>query len=221
MRPSRKPGETSVEYMARLDTYWQTDEGKADLAEEAERFAAIRSSEERDRERARHAAEETTLAAMEIPSRLVDLFRSGPLRETEAMRAIEKPRILVLSGNPGCGKTVAAANWLFLGRSGLFVKSSRLARWDRYDDEAMNKLLRAPRLVVDDLGTEFQDAKGNFDAILDEIIDVRYDNKRPTVITTNLAAEAFKARYGERIADRIREAGRFVSLAEKSMRGAG
>lgn len=158
-------------------------------------------------------------AESEIPPNFMKLCRDGSLEVTEATSELrDDDRMVCLSGNPGCGKTVAAADWLWRRLPGLFVKSARLARWERYDNEAMNRLLRCPRLVIDDLGTEFQDAKGNFMAILDELIDVRHDHSRPTVMTTNLDAAAFKLRYGERIADRIREDGRFVSLSGGSMR---
>lgn len=155
----------------------------------------------------------------EIPPNFLQLCKSGSLEPTQATSELhDADKMVCLSGNPGCGKTVAAADWLWRNLPGLFIKSARLARWDRYDNESMNRLLRARRLVIDDLGTEYQDAKGNFMAILDEIIDVRHDHSRPTVITTNLDAPAFKLRYGERIADRIREDGRFVSLSGGSMR---
>lgn len=161
------------------------------------------------------------VAAMGVPPRDIAILRTDALKATPAVNALAEISALTLvclSGNPGSGKTVAASKWLSDRRGGLFVKASRLSRWDRYDDAEMNKLLKASALVIDDLGTEFQDAKGNFMAILDEVVDVRYDHSRATVITTNLDGDAFKARYGERIVDRIREAGEFVSLDGASMR---
>ena len=106
----------------------------------------------------------------------------------------------------------------YRGGMPLFVTSARLSRWDRYDRDEMNRLLRADRLVIDDLGSEYADVKGNFNAILDELVSDRHGNRRPLVITTNLNGEAFKARYDDRIADRIREVGRFVSIKWSSMR---
>lgn len=158
------------------------------------------------------------VAALEIPPRLLALV-TGRLDSTPAMEALADPHLLTcLSGNPGNGKTVAAASWLY-GRSvGLFVKAAAMARWERYDQRQMARLLGARALVLDDLGTEYADAKGNFAALFDELLDYRYDHGLPLVVTTNLDAEAFKERYGERIADRIREVGRFVSLGNESLR---
>ena len=164
------------------------------------------------------------VAALELPERPLALLDAGTVRGTEAIEALDKPKaIVVLSGTPGCGKTVAAAKWLYdfakkTQRAGFWLTAARLARWPRYSDADMDRLLRPPRLVIDDLGNEFLDEKGSFMATLDELLNERYAHKRPTVITTNLNLAGFKARYEERIADRIREDGRFVSLASPSLR---
>jgi DNA replication protein DnaC len=155
-----------------------------------------------------------------IPPKDLALFQAGTITRTRAVEELEAPGVLIcLSGNPGSGKTTAAGYRLYLAGCGMFVKAARLSRWPRYDEAEMERLFTRNPIVIDDLGTEYQDAKGNFMAILDEVIDVRYDHSAPTIITTNLDATAFKERYGERIADRIRESGRFVSLSAASMRG--
>lgn len=125
---------------------------------------------------------------------------------------------LLILGGVGSGKTVAACWWLLRASEGLFVTAARLSRWPRYEDARMRELLRAPRLVIDDLGTEYMDEKGNFMAILDEVVADRSANERQTFLTSNLTSELFKARYGERIVDRIRESGMVFSLAETSKR---
>jgi DNA replication protein DnaC len=169
-----------------------------------------------------------------MPKIFRDKIRSG-LIDTDATRALADgpDGLVVVSGPPGCGKTVSACAWIAAGivgtsfsyspsgreiRQPYFVTAARLSRWDRYDNDAINVLLRAPRLALDDIGSEYADAKGNFLAVFDEVIADRASNARPTVVTTNLSAAAFKDRYGERIADRIRESGRFVSLTGASLR---
>ena len=135
--------------------------------------------------------------------------------------------LLVLSGSRGCGKTTAAAWWLLQRRAPAryvstrppqFVDAAALTRWPRYDDGRMRELELAAALVVDDLGMEYDDKHGAFRSFVDGLVNARYAKELPTVITTNLPAADFKARYGERIADRIREAGRFVELAGESLR---
>ncbi len=143
-----------------------------------------------------------------------------PLRATPATEALSETwgDVLVLMGPVGTGKTLAACSWLRSWEGDGFMTAAELARWPRYDMAAMKRLLEKGRLVVDDLGTEYMDDKGNFLAVFDEFVNTRCANMKQTIITTNLAPEAFRARYGERITDRIVECGRFVSVAGESMR---
>lgn len=171
------------------------------------------------------AARRAPLVDAGVPVDLVDLVFGGKLRMDEGPVKVAQTtnnRIVVLAGQVGLGKTCAAAVWLCrevpYGTRRLWVSAPRLARWERYDDEAMDRLLLASRLVIDELGVEFADTKGNFQAVLDEVVSTRFSNRRPTLITTNLNAEDFKARYGERIADRIREDGDFHGFTGKSLR---
>ncbi len=190
-----------------------------------ERDAAARRKREAEEAQVKAAAAATVEALREatgVPLRFRQLAEA--VRTTEALSEVQRAEfeILVLSGDPGRGKTVAAAWWLLQHldgkRNSLFVSAARLSRWERYDRGEMDRLLLAPRLVIDDLGEEFNDTKGNFLAVLDETVCDRIANRRPTVITTNLTAELFFDRYGQRIRDRIREAGRFVVSAGASMR---
>jgi DNA replication protein DnaC len=164
------------------------------------------------------------------------------VEQTEAIKAIENALdLLVLSGSPGCGKTIAAAMWVwqyvrepkrwkqsqydhqisFTGSKPIWITAARLSRWDRYDEDAMKELLTTKRLVVDDLGGEYLDKNGFYTGLLDELVNEREANKCPTIFTTNLNAQAFRDRYGERIYDRIKEGGRFVACGNVSMRKAG
>jgi len=160
--------------------------------------------------------------AIGIPARFRDVAE-GSMAETEALAEVRRGgfELLVMAGDVGRGKTVAASWWLLQAahlRRPVFVSAARLSRWDRYDNEAMDRLLLASRLVIDDLGEEFNDTKGNFLAVLDETISDRVANRRPTVITTNLTLETFTERYGIRVRDRIRESGRWQSFKGSSMR---
>lgn len=194
-------------------------------------------------DRAHENAKRALIAKIGLPGKDLSLMQADGPRPTAATAALSGPVVLtVLSGGTGTGKTTAAAAWLYSfavdpenwrdleGKPGtifgpgapgclLFFTAARLARVSRYSEEEMRSLLRARRLVIDDLGAEYLDEKGAYLSLLDEVVNERYAERLPTVLTTNLQADAFKARYGERIRDRIREAGRFVSLGETSMRG--
>jgi len=159
-----------------------------------------------------------------IPERYrLELAR--PLKATEALEAVRARfgDVLVLMGGIGTGKTLAACWWAAkaMHEGAGFMTAAELARWPRYEMAAMDRLLGAAALVVDDLGTEYMDDKGNFLAVFDEFVNTRCANMRKTVITTNLTPKTFRERYGARITDRIVECGRFVSVAGDSMRGPG
>lgn len=180
----------------------------------------------------RRAATDLEAARQRRVARLVD---SGwPIRALESAQAADatKPAItrvvewsvgeastLVLSGPPGCGKTTAAARWALSLREHVnFMRAATFAASSRYDAGKRSHWHDAQALVLDDLGSEYADAKGNFLVDLDELIDTFYGNKRPLLITTNCSADDFKQRYGARIVDRLRECGSWFSVAHASLR---
>lgn len=69
--------------------------------------------------------------------------------------------------------------------------------------EIIKLLGNADLLVIDDLGTE-QNTEWSISKIY-TIIDSRYRNKLPTVVTTNYPVDILKDRYGERTVDRLIE----------------
>jgi hypothetical protein len=141
--------------------------------------------------------------------------------------------LLVLSAHKGVGKSVAAGLWLreldwhhprYRNQAGEEVKLpswwsiSKFSRMDGYSG-AFDTLCSHPGpLVIDDLGSEYLDHNGWFLQALDAFIDARYGEYRPTMLTTNLAADEFKKRYSERVVDRVREGGSFQQLRGASMR---
>lgn len=194
--------------------------------------AERRTREEAELEAKRQAELRRDLVDRGCPAKDLERAVSGELDDTPAVQACKAAivsglTLLVLSGLRGCGKTTAAAWWLTQRRepaqyvrtgSPWFVDASALARWPRYDAAEMRKLERASALVIDDLGVEYDDKQGAFRSFLDGLVNSRYAACLPTLVTTNLPASEFKQRYGERIADRIREAGRYVELAGDSLR---
>lgn len=106
-------------------------------------------------------------------------------------------------------------------RRALFVKAGHLASAVHQGDEVLwDKAATVPVLVVDDLGREYADQHGRWISELDLLIDDRHEAKLRTIVTSNLNATEFKERYGERIADRIRQDGRIVVCTGESLRGA-
>lgn len=216
-RPERAPGESWESLAGRMATWAQTPAGAAAIEAEEKRLAAQKTREEQDRRIA-------WSDKIGIPERYRFMGEPGfEPQPTQAMAAVREPvELVVLSGAAGCGKTAAACWWLYNGKGGgrapVFMTAARLSRLSKFDDEAMGRILKAARLVIDDLAVEYADEKGFFRSLLDEVINERYGSRLPTLITTNITAADFKERCGERITDRVREAGRFVSLDNPSMR---
>ena len=132
---------------------------------------------------------------------------------------VEANSALVLSGPIGSGKTTAAAWWAMHRRpSTRFLRAAEFATMSRYDAEARQRWADARALVLDDLGTEYLDAKGSFLVDLDELVDRFYAHRRPLLITTNCTRDEFRRRYGERVYDRLRECGAWKSASGESLR---
>lgn len=88
-------------------------------------------------------------------------------------------------------------------------------------DDWLRKMSEPGKLLgVDDMGTEFiRDSDQSWGlSVWDDFIDFRYRNSMPTIITTNLTADEFVRRYGERITDRIREWGHFIEAGGDNLR---
>lgn len=212
-RPVRQKGEDFGDWLRRLDAWGKTDEGRRES--EAARAEDARRQQQSDAKKAIQRFDECG-----IPERYRGILVAP--EATKAMAAVAKftgGGIYVLSGGPGCGKTIAACWWAW-SKAGRFEKAGRLARRSHWDGE-VDKLLTVPVLALDDLGVEYQDAKGFFASLLDELLDTRYENSRPTLITTNLPRDEFAERCGGRqgrIASRIAGEGAFFSLSDADMR---
>jgi hypothetical protein len=177
------------------------------------------------------------LRLMGVPERIRDSLDKG-IDDTEFVKEVRRfaeckknAWCLVLSSDKGAGKSTGAAVWLYdvamqmeaaPSEASCWWPATRLARANSFNKE-YERIIRAPHMVIDDLGMEYMDKNGNMLTRLDELIDERYSNFRRIIITTNLNMNDFKERYGDRIADRIRDSissgGNFFMSLAKSRRG--
>lgn len=193
---------------------WQAQDAKVD-AERAQVDAADRVARMRAR-RSEYLDAGFPLRALEYAERCDETAKA--IERVKTWKS-EDENVLVLAGVLGCGKTVAAAWWAMRQRvAPRFIRSTTFAAGSRYDAAKRSQWFEASALVLDDLGTEYADAKSNYLVDLDELIDVFYGNRKPLLITTNCEPEPFKERYGARIVDRIRECGAFAWIKSASMR---
>ncbi len=204
----------------------QVHENKMAMDSEYRREYLEQERRERETEvDAERAALRDKLVRRGCPVRLLDPIVAGSLQDTPPMKYVEawiggepRPTFLVLSGSKGVGKTTAAA-WASQHMGALrWVRAGELATIGLYDRERFDPIANARTLVLDDLGTEFNDAKGAFRALFDLLINTRYDGMLRTIITTNLLADGFTARYGARVLDRINEAGLWANCGREGLR---
>lgn len=186
----------------------------------AERAAELDAQRDREQERERRQATETRRRRIGIPSRAWPAL--DDLHDTPAVVAVRDwlttPRtILVLTGVPDRGKTVAACHALDV-RGGRFVKAIEIVRRGMFDCEFWDGLYAAPLVVLDDLGTEPLDEKGYALANVQALIDRAYDGLPRLVVTANLSLDVLRAKYlasdGGRSLDRVRERGEIVECVE-------
>jgi DNA replication protein DnaC len=119
---------------------------------------------------------------------------------------------LLLQGGFGCGKThlaAAIANFAVgMGVPTLFLTVPDLLDTLRFSYDSENttfeqrfdEIRNAPLLVLDDFGT--QNATPWAQEKLFQIVNYRYINKLPLVVTTNLALDEIEARIRSRLSDR-------------------
>jgi DNA replication protein DnaC len=118
---------------------------------------------------------------------------------------------LLLQGGYGCGKThlaAAAANFaVSLGVPTLFITVPDLLDTLRYAyndpsatfEDRFEQIRQAPLLVLDDFGT--QNATAWAQEKLFQILNHRYINQLPLIVTTNLLMEQIEGRIRSRLQD--------------------
>ena len=122
---------------------------------------------------------------------------------------------LYLYGEAGLGKTFVchciAKDLLDMGRSVLYLTAPRLCkviedyRFNRESLSAPDEMIEAidsvDLLIIDDLGTEFSTSVTS--SALFDIINQRLILRRHTIVSTNLAPNALKCYYTERLVSRF------------------
>lgn len=133
---------------------------------------------------------------------------------------------LVLIGGVGTGKSTAQKaieSWYKYVTCGRKVFGIYTANWisSRFiNPEEYEMLFRTPRLMIDDLGTE-QVSVNDYGNVRTPIIDLlhsRYNERKITIISTNLDKKQIAEHYGERILDRMTELSQQIIFTHKSYR---
>ena len=146
---------------------------------------------------------------------------------------MERGRGALFVGKPGTGKTHLAVgialDVMDHNGSALFTTTMRAIRrvkdtWGRdsqeTETEAIQALVYPDLLILDEIGVQF--GSDTEKLILFDLLNERYEKRKPTLLLSNLAASEVKDFLGERIFDRMREdGGQVVVFDWASHRGKG
>lgn len=139
---------------------------------------------------------------------------------------------LLLSGTPGTGKTTyltaieRAARWAHasdqIAADIRSVKASSLGYTLKTIPAEWEAVKNCKLLLVDDIGfsgeAEVVNNYGVNARPVVELLESRYDSRRPTVMTTNLTLPQVRKNYGERIYSRLAELCTVVTMTGKDFR---
>lgn len=128
-----------------------------------------------------------------------------------------RERIVVLGGNRGRGKTVAA-QYLLARVGGLYLTEPAFGRIQKDGGVDIREAKAARVLVIDQLGRASRGGSDFAPAAIEEVVDARCADGLLTVLAGNFTADEFKQRYGAIIMDRIAGFGVFVLFGGESIR---
>lgn len=149
----------------------------------------------------------------------------------EFEQVIKTGRSALFVGQPGTGKTHLAVgigmHLLREGRPVLFTTVMRAMRrikdtWVKGSTEtegqAVAALVYPDLLILDEVGIQFgSEFEKN---ILFDVLNERYEKRRPTLLLSNLPLDQVRAYLGERVFDRLREdGGEYIAFEWESQRG--
>lgn len=145
-------------------------------------------------------------------------FAPGVAAHLDRLREMSRDnraRGMLVLGPTGTGKTRLAAAavrlWLLCGRRAELVLAGQLMRriWSTYRNDSreseasvLDHYSTLPLLVIDDLGREGR-VTDAVRRVVHELLSVRTDNFRPTVVTTNLTSADVENVYGPAVLSRL------------------
>lgn len=214
---------------------------------DTEREALKKIELERNAQSVRFAAWERKLGAAGIPERFRDRSLGSFVARTDAQRraldfarnyadcfdeALETGCSALLIGKPGTGKThLAVGIGLHImardSRTVMFATVMRAIRsvkdtWSKESEmtetEAIATLTAPDLLILDEVGVQFGSETEKL--ILFDVLNERYEKRRPTLLLSNLDLGGVRTYLGERVFDRLREDGGEVVIFDwQSHRG--
>lgn len=177
----------------------------------------------------RTAMMEASGIAGALPEEDITLIERGEARFDEALVHVRDflvqrdwpggKSILIIMGDTGTGKTVAAA-WALAQIPGRYIEAERVCRAHagrhKKAEEEFASLLCCELLVIDEVGTEEDVERARM--AYREVINKRQDRRRPTIMLGNCGPEELKPRFDRRTHARIDARGLIKGLECESLR---
>ncbi len=198
---------------------------------------AVKAESEQRAAAAKAASIERALKVANIPKRFTgrtfETFNAATPPQSAALTtcrayaedfadALRTGASLVLSGNPGTGKSHLAASVMLQVMAGGWavqyvtcmdmIRAVR-ATWrkdcDRTEDDVLRELGETlDLLVIDEIGVQYgTDGEQN---VVFDVLDRRYREMRPTILISNADRKQFRAYVGDRVYDRLREVAKWL-----------
>lgn len=188
----------------------------------------------------RFIAQGRSFALASMPDDIPRRFRRSVAAawETAALcgaRMWDGKGFLYLYGATGAGKSFAAAWRVYYGLLQQVEKDwSSPSKWPEavkargswysafsvcLERKNLYDACAASVLILDDLGSEAR-TEGN-KSVINELVSVRYNEMRPTIITSNLGLRDLEERYSARLYERVIQNGRATDCGANNMRLSG
>lgn len=166
------------------------------------------------------------MAGCGIPPKLAENFAVAKAYALDLERQIDSGHGLLLTGPCGQLKTsmacAIAIEALNHHHSAFFVSMPELLGkllQEPQDGRFLEKVRCRDVVILDDLGMEYQSKKSDWmKGQVDSIITYRYNEMKPTIITTNLNADQIIRRYDTRLFDRLRDSCYAIISSGESVR---
>lgn len=201
----------------------------------AEADQAEKDAQDRREAEARMHRLEALVARAAIPERFADRTLENYVAELpEQQRALafakryaegfasNQGRCAVFVGRPGTGKTHLACGIAHAvmrqGYTALFATVLQALRiikdaWGRgalmSESQAIRQLVMPDLLILDEVGVQYGTETEK--TLLFEILNARYEARRPAILLSNLETKDMQAYLGARVMDRMREDGAVVT----------